>query len=87
MSAGLEPLLDGALRGAGGGQMMRQKLGLALDEIREMLLQRRCDPAMQLCYEPETMTGPASGSHETRSSGEMVWGRRPGNGTIVAAPN
>jgi hypothetical protein len=40
MPAGLQPLIDRALGIAGGGQMMRQELGLALDEIGEMLLQR-----------------------------------------------
>jgi hypothetical protein len=47
ISAGLEPLTDGALGITGGGQMMRQELRLPLDKIGEMLLQGRCDPGMQ----------------------------------------
>jgi len=47
MSAGLEPLIDRPLGVSGGGQMMCQKLGLALDGIGEMLLQRRCDAGVQ----------------------------------------
>jgi hypothetical protein len=39
----LQPLIYGALDCAGGGQMMRQKLWLALDEISEMVLQHPCD--------------------------------------------
>ena len=37
MLAGLQPLIDGALGIAGGGQMMGEQFGLALDEIGEML--------------------------------------------------
>jgi hypothetical protein len=45
--ASLQPLIDGALGVAGGGQMMSQEFRLALDEIREMLLQRRRDAGVQ----------------------------------------
>ena len=47
MLAGLQPLIDRALGVAGGGQMMGQEFGLALDEIGEILLQHRRDPGMQ----------------------------------------
>ena len=47
MLAGLQPLIDRALGIAGGGQMMGQEFGLALDEIGEMLLQHCRDSGVQ----------------------------------------
>ena len=47
MLAGLQPLIDRALGIAGGRQMMGEQFGLALDEIGEMLLQRRRDARVQ----------------------------------------
>ncbi|HEY1430970.1 MAG TPA: hypothetical protein VGF39_04975, partial [Stellaceae bacterium] len=43
-----QPLVDGPLGIAGGGQMMRQRFRLALDEVGEMPLQRRHHPSVQL---------------------------------------
>ena len=48
MLAGFQPLIDRALGIAGARQMMGQEFWLALDEIGEILLQRRRDPSMQL---------------------------------------
>ena len=45
--AGLEPLRDGALDLGGAGQVMGEQLRLALDEIGEMLFQRRPDARVQ----------------------------------------
>jgi hypothetical protein len=42
-SAGLQPLIDGALGITGGRQMMRQQFGLPFDEIGKTLLQHRRD--------------------------------------------
>src|SRR5215469_15598935 len=47
ISAGYEPLVDGAVGVAGGGQMMSQELWLALCEIGELLDQRNRDAGMQ----------------------------------------
>ena len=47
MLAGLQPLIHRALGIAGSGQVMGQKLGLALDEIGEKLLQHCCDARVQ----------------------------------------
>jgi hypothetical protein len=46
--ASLQPLIDRAFGIAGGGQMMRQEFGLALDEICEVSLQHRRDAGVQL---------------------------------------
>ena len=43
----LQPLMGGALRVAGGCQMMGEQFGLALDEIGEMRFQCRGDAPMQ----------------------------------------
>jgi len=40
------------LGGCGIRQMMRQEFGLALDDIREILLQCRRDPSVQLLSSP-----------------------------------
>src|SRR6202045_550252 len=48
MLAGFQPLIDRALGIAAARQMMGQEFWLALDEIGEILLQRRRDPSMQL---------------------------------------
>ena len=45
--AGLEPLTDRAFSVAGGGQMMRQELGFAFDEVGEMVLQNGADAGVQ----------------------------------------
>jgi hypothetical protein len=47
MLPGLQPLLDRALGIAGGGQVMGEQFGLALDEIGEVLLERRRDARVQ----------------------------------------
>ena len=47
MSAGLQPLIHGALGVAGGGQMMRQEFRLALDEIGEISFQHRRGAGVQ----------------------------------------
>ena len=41
-----QPLTDRALGIVGRGQMMGQELGLALDEVSEMLLQHRRDASV-----------------------------------------
>ncbi len=46
MLAGPQPLTDRALGIVGRGQMMGQELGLALDEVSEMLLQHRRDASV-----------------------------------------
>ena len=46
MLAGLQPLTGRARGIVGCGQMMGQELGLALDEVSEMLLQRRRDASV-----------------------------------------
>ena len=43
-----QPLVDGPLGIAGGGEMMRQQFRLALDEIGEILFQHRRDARVQL---------------------------------------
>ena len=47
MPAGLQPLIGCTLGLASRGQMVRQEFRLALDEISEMLFQRRHDPGVQ----------------------------------------
>jgi hypothetical protein len=45
--AGSQPLIDGVLKIARFGQMIRQDPRLALDEVGEMLLQHRCRAGVQ----------------------------------------
>jgi hypothetical protein len=52
MPTGLQPLIDGAFGIAGGGQMMCQEFGLALDEIGEARLQRGRDAGVQFLSAP-----------------------------------
>lgn len=89
VSAGLKPLIDRAPDIAGGGQMMRQELGLALDEIGEVLLQCRCDPAMQLSA-PGAQQGAVGGVLHQRvleEIGRLRWDtaaeQQPGTGEPV----
>ena len=46
MLTGLQPLIDSPFGIAGCRQMMGQEFGLALDNVGEMLLQRRRDPSV-----------------------------------------
>ena len=48
----LQPVMGGALRVAGGRQMMGEQFGLALDEIGEMRFQCRGDAPMQFLPSP-----------------------------------
>ena len=54
MPAGFQPLIDRALGIAGARQMMGQEFWLALDEIGEILLQRRCSRACSSCRLPRS---------------------------------
>src|SRR5215471_19121682 len=54
VSSRLKPLVDGAFSIAGGGQMMSQEFGLALDEIDKLLVQHHRDARVQfLTFRPK----------------------------------
>ena len=76
MAAGFQPLIDRALGIAGGGQMMGQQFGLALDEIGEMLFQRRSDPGMQFLPPPAQQSAVGGVLHQRVL--EQVGGVRSG---------
>ena len=59
--ARLQPLIDRTLRIAGGGQMLRQDLGLPLHAIGEILLQYRRDAAFASWSQRARSAGPTEG--------------------------